>query len=323
MKRQGISVPVVRWDSPQGRRLFTGITAARARRNEEVHRAVDRIISDVRREGDRALFRYTKKFDGCTITARTLRVGSAHIAAQARKVDAALRLTLREAAQRIRAYHMRQKRTGYAMRTAEGRLEQKVLPLRRVGVYIPGGHAIYPSTVLMNVIPAQVAGVRDIAAVTPLRGDLDPVIACAAQMLGITELYRAGGAQAIAALAYGTRSIPPVDKIVGPGNAYVAAAKKQVYGDVDIDTVAGPSEVVILADESADPVWVALDLLSQAEHGSGDETAVCVTESMAAARRIGRAVEREIAASPVREVLARLPSYAVSVFVTGVGYAGL
>ncbi|MBN1128341.1 MAG: histidinol dehydrogenase, partial [Chitinispirillaceae bacterium] len=192
---------------------------------------------------------------------------------------------------------------------------QLVRPLERVAVYVPGGHTVYPSSVLMNVIPAQVAGVPEIVVATPPRDGLDPGIAYAMKRCGITEAYRIGGSQAIAALAHGTASVRRVDKIVGPGNAWVAAAKRQVYGSVDIDSVAGPSEVVIVADRSVPAGWVALDLLAQAEHGSGDELALCVVESEPFAREIAATTEKAIASSPVRETILRLPQSAITVFV--------
>jgi histidinol dehydrogenase len=204
------------------------------------------------------------------------------------------------------------------MVTAEGRLRQIVRPLRRVAVYIPGGHTVYPSSVLMNVIPAQAAGVPEIVAVTPPRkGPLDAGIAFALKICRVRECYRIGGPQAVAALACGTASVRPVDKIVGPGNAYVQAAKRLVYGTVDIDASAGPSEVVVMADGSARPEWVALDLLAQAEHGSGDELALCVTESRTAAERVAAAAAAAIAASPARAAFLRLPAHALAVFLTG------
>jgi histidinol dehydrogenase len=279
--------------------------------------SVQRIVEDVRRRGDRALFAYARRFDGVRLTRPTVRLDPSKFPALARTVPAALRTALREAARRIRAYHERQALRPFTMRTAEGTLAQVVRPLRRVGVYVPGGLTVYASSVLMNVIPAQVAGVDEIAVATPCRGGLSPVLAFTFGMLGIREVYRIGGAQAIAALAYGTQSVPAVDKVVGPGRNVVALAKRIVYGAVGIDMMAGSSEVAILADGSADPTLVALDMLAQAEHGSGDELAVCVTESRRAAERITGALRAEIAHSPVREVFERLKAGGLSVCVTG------
>jgi histidinol dehydrogenase len=202
------------------------------------------------------------------------------------------------------------------MTTGEGTLRQLVRPLQRVAVYVPGGHTVYPSSVLMNVIPAMAAGVPEIVAVTPPRTALDPGTAFALKICNVKECYRVGGPQAVAALAFGTASIRAVDKIVGPGNAYVQAAKRLVYGTVDIDAVAGPSEVVIVADSSAPAAWVALDLLAQAEHGSGDEIALCVTEGRKTAGSIAAAVAVAIAQSPVRRTFEKLPQHAITVFRT-------
>lgn len=315
MKKK-VVIPLVSIGSSQAGRLLSRITAARTARNHEVERAVEKILRDIETGGDSALIRYTEKFDKKKLTVKTLRLDPLIIASQAKKAPALLKKTIREAAARIRAFHSQQRGRSFSITTAEGTLSQIVRPLHRVGVYIPGGYTMYPSSVLMNVIPAQIAGVEQIVAVTPPREPLDPAIAYVLHWLKVAEVYQVGGSQAIGALAYGTKSIKPVDKIVGPGNSYVAMAKKMVYGAVDIDSVAGPSEVVVLADSSVDPSWVALDLLSQAEHGSGDETAVCVTEDMRYAQRIQKALIREIEGSAVREVFSRLSSHAISLFVT-------
>jgi histidinol dehydrogenase len=302
--------------SSQGRALLKRIESARAQRKGSVEKVVEKIIADIAKKGDRALFAYTKKYDGYAVTARTVRISRAHIQSRAKKVSPKLKTTIRQAAKRIRAYHARQMPEAFRMKSPEGILSQRIVPLTRVGVYVPGGYTAYPSSVLMNVIPAQVAGVKEIAVVTPARGALDPHIAFALMLLGIEEVYRVGGSQAVAALAFGTKTISPVDKIVGPGNAYVAAAKRLVYGMVDIDSIAGPSEVAIVADTSANPRWIALDMLAQAEHGSGDETAVCITESMTLAKRLSLWLEKEIAASPIRKVFQRLKPHALAVLVT-------
>jgi histidinol dehydrogenase len=310
------TIPVVRIDAPEGKALLRRITDARTSRRASVDRIVARVLADVARDGDRALFDYTRKFEKRSVSARTVRLTAAHIASQARKTPPDLQAAVRGAAERIRVFHARQKPQRFALRTAEGILSQRIVALERVGVYVPGGHTTYPSSVLMNVIPARVAGVAEIAAVTPLKGLLDPPVAFALQLLGVDEVYQVGGCQAVAALAYGTGSIRPVDKIVGPGNAYVAAAKRMVYGTVDIDSVAGPSEVAVVADTSANPGWVALDMLAQAEHGSGDEIAVCVCESVALARRVATSLSEEIDRSPARAVLRRLPGHALALFVS-------
>ena len=212
------------------------------------------------------------------------------------RVEPEFLAVLREAADNIRAYHAKQKRESFVMTQRDGViLGQRILPLARVGIYVPGGTASYPSTVLMNAIPAQIAGVEDIVMVTPpgRDGAVSPAILAAAQVAGVTRIFKCGGAQAIAALAYGTESVPQVDKIVGPGNAYVAEAKKQVFGQVNIDMIAGPSEVLVLADGASDPAWVAADLLSQAEHDRM-ASAVLVTDSRVLAEQVARELEVQL-----------------------------
>ena len=310
------AIPVLDFTTPEGKKYLRKILSLRQKRDETVSVRAAELLDAVRKDGDKALFAFTKKFDGVTLTAKTVRIGQAEIDALAKRAPRELQTAIREAAKRIRAYHHLQKAAAFSLTTGEGVLRQIVRPLGRVGVYVPGGHAIYPSTVLMNAIPALEAGVPEIVAVTPPRSGLDPALAFALKLCGVKEVYRIGGAQAVAALAYGTASVRPVDKIVGPGNAFVQAAKRLVYGTVDIDSIAGPSEVVILADASVKPSWVALDLLAQAEHGSGDETAVCVVESRALALKIAAATNAEIEASPVRETLRNLPAHAITIFVT-------
>ena len=239
------------------------------RRDEvrDVSAPVADIIRTVREQGDRALYEYARRFDGAELSG--LSVTGAELEAALEQVEPEFLAVLREAADNIRAYHAKQKRESFVMTQRDGViLGQRILPLARVGIYVPGGTAAYPSTVLMNAIPAQIAGVEDIVMVTPpgRDGAVSPAILAAAQVAGVTQIFKCGGAQAIAALAYGTETIPQVDKIVGPGNAYVAEAKKQVFGQVNIDMIAGPSEVLVLADGASNASWVAADLLSQAEH---------------------------------------------------------
>lgn len=248
------------------------------------------IIADVRGEGDAALRRYTERFDGVRIDAIELPETALTEALAAMPEDFAR--TLRQAADNIRAFHARQVQRGFVISEADGvLLGQRVMPLQRVGMYVPGGTAAYPSTVLMNAIPARIAGVPEIVMTTPpgRDGNVDPGVLAAAKIAGVGRVFRAGGAQAIAALAYGTESVPRVDKIVGPGNAYVAAAKRLVYGQVDIDMIAGPSEILIVADDTADASCVAADLLSQAEHDRM-AASILVTTSEA----LALAVQREI-----------------------------
>jgi histidinol dehydrogenase len=272
----------------------------------EQNATVKAIVQDVKHEGDAALLRYTEKLDRVVLEASQLRVTDEEIQAAYSKVEASFVTAIQKAAHNIRVYHEKQKRTSWFDLQPDGTmLGQIIRPLRRVGVYVPGGKAAYPSSVLMNVIPAQVAGVPEIVMVTPPatggREGIDPYILVAAAEAGVKELYRVGGAQAIAALAYGTESIAPVDKICGPGNIYVALAKREVYGAVDIDSMAGPSEIVVLADDKADASYVAADLLSQAEH---DEmaSAILVTTSSSQAQAVADEVVRQVAELPRRSI---------------------
>ena len=251
------------------------------------------ILEHVKNEKDQAVFDYTKQFDGADITADTITVTKEEIAQAYDLVDESLVEIIRKAKENIRIYHEKQKQYSWFDSKPDGTmLGQKVTALQRVGVYVPGGKAVYPSSVLMNVIPAKVAGVEEIVMVTPpgKDGKINPNTLVAANEAGVDVVYKVGGAQAIAALAYGTDSIPKVDKIVGPGNIYVALAKKAVYGHVSIDSIAGPSEILVIADETANPRYVAANLLSQAEH---DElaSAILVTTSETLAKEVSKQVE--------------------------------
>ena len=254
---------------------------------------VQAIIDDVRERGDEALFEMTKRFDGADLNADNIRVTQAEIDEAYTLVDASLIEVIRKAMTNIRVYHEKQRQYVWFDTTPDGTiLGQKVTPLQSTGVYVPGGKAAYPSSVLMNVIPAKVAGVEKIVMVTPpgKDGKVNPGTLVAANESGADEIYKVGGAQAIAALAFGTASVPKVDKIVGPGNIYVALAKKAVYGYVSIDSIAGPSEILVIADETANPRYVAADLLSQAEH---DElaSAILVTTSEKLAGEVQKEIE--------------------------------
>ncbi len=249
---------------------------------------VQEIVDNVRANGDEALFEYTRKFDGAELSADNIRVTQAEIQEALSQVDPGLLAVMKKSMKNIREYHEKQKQYSWFDSKPNGTiLGQKVTALSSVGVYVPGGKAAYPSSVLMNIIPAEVAGVEKIVMVTPpgKDGKVNPVTLIAAHLAGATEVYKVGGAQAIAALAFGTKSIPRVNKIVGPGNIFVALAKKAVYGHVSIDSIAGPSEILVLADETANPRYVAADLLSQAEH---DElaSAILVTTSMELAEKV-------------------------------------
>jgi histidinol dehydrogenase len=266
----------------------------------DVEAQVRSILEDVRRRGDAALFEYTHRYDGVRLTAGTARIPEADITAAFRAVDAEVREALSLAAGRIEAFHRRQRRESwFYQEDGTGLLGQIVSPLRRVGMYVPGGSAAYPSTVLMNAIPARVAGVEELAICTPAGQDgrVPPAVLAAASLAGIREIYRVGGAQAIAALAFGTESIRAVDKIVGPGNVYVATAKRQVFGAVGIDMVAGPSEVLVVADGTAGADWIAADLLAQAEHDP-QASAICITLSEELAEAVRLEVERQLQALP-------------------------
>ena len=255
--------------------------------------SVKEILDKVKEEKDAAVFAYTAKFDGAELTADTIEVTDAEIEEAYAQVDDTLLTVIRKAKDNIESYHAKQRQNSWFDSKSDGTiLGQKITPLHRVGVYVPGGKAVYPSSVLMNVMPAKVAGVDEIIMVTPpgKNGKVSPNTLVAAKEAGVDKIYKVGGAQAIAALAYGTESIPKVDKIVGPGNIYVALAKKAVYGHVSIDSIAGPSEILVVADETANPRYVAADLLSQAEH---DElaSAILVTTSEKLAHEVSDQVD--------------------------------
>ena len=256
--------------------------------SQEIEHRVRDILADVRDNGDKAVFKYTRAFD--FLETSQFRVSPDEISEYAGKANSEVVKALAFSAKRIRAFHERQREKSWSFTEEGALLGQIIRPLERVGAYIPGGKASYPSTVMMNVIPAQVAGVKEIAICVPTpKGEMNPQVMAAIKLLGIKEVYRIGGAQAIGAMAYGTKTIKKVDKIVGPGNIYVATAKKMVFGVVDIDMIAGPSEILIIADDSANPLLIAADLLSQAEH---DELAssILITDS----GRLAYAVKKEL-----------------------------
>lgn len=265
--------------------------AADDTRSEKIEQTVRDIIAAVIKDGNAAVVDFTNRFDHAHITAGQLRVSEQAITDAKKHCTPAFLSALKHAAARIRAYHEKQHPKDERYTDKEGvTLGWKWSAIDTVGLYVPGGTAAYPSSVLMNAIPAQVAGVKRIVMVVPCPGgELNPLVLAAADSVGISEIYRVGGAQAIAALAYGTESIPAVDKIVGPGNAYVAEAKRQVFGKVGIDTIAGPSEILIIADTSAKPEWIAADLLSQAEHDSASRSILVTTD-----KALGEAVEKEV-----------------------------
>jgi histidinol dehydrogenase len=282
---------------------FTALLGAKREASAEVGSAVAAILADVRARGDAAVIDYTARFDRLTLRLETMRFAEDEIASAVKAVPAKIRAALETAHDRIWAHHEKQKPSDHVYEDALGvTLGTLWTPIEAVGIYVPGGTASYPSSVLMNAVPARIAGVERIAMVVPTPGGtVNPAVLAAARIAGVDEIYRIGGAQAIGALAYGTATIAPVGKIVGPGNAYVAAAKGQVYGTVGIDMIAGPSEVLIIADSSANPAWVAADLLAQTEHGGGAR-GILITTDMALADAVEQEVERQIALLPRAEI---------------------
>src|SRR5712671_1576496 len=282
---------------------FRALLAAKRESAADVDAAVAAIIDDVARRGDAALIEYTNRFDRVKLSPATLRLSSDEIAAAAKSAPADTLAALRLAAERIESFHRRQLPDGIDYVDAEGvRLGMRWRPVAAAGLYVPGGTAAYPSSVLMNAIPAKVAGVERLVMTVPAPdGVLNPLVLAAARLVGIDEIYRIGGAQAVAALAYGTATIEPVDKIVGPGNAYVAAAKRRVFGRVGIDMIAGPSEILVVADRHNDPAWIAADLLSQAEH-DGAAQAILISDDAAFAGAVERAVARHLEHLPRAEI---------------------
>lgn len=289
--------------APGFERDFAAFLARNRDTDENVDRVVADIIADVRARGDQAVVDYTRRFDRVETDAAGLRIGDAERQAAAAKVAPAQREALEFAARRIEAFHraLMPKDVDFTDDTGT-RLGARYRPIDSAGVYVPGGTAAYPSSVLMNIVPAKVAGVKRIAMVVPTPdGVLNPLVMLAAEIAGADEVWRIGGAQAVAALAYGTESIRPVDKITGPGNAYVAAAKRRVFGQVGIDLIAGPSEILVVADGRNDPAWIAADLLSQAEHDASSQS-VLVTDDRAFADAVAQAVDAQLKVMPRGEI---------------------
>ena len=296
---------IVELSSESRNRLLEDLLKRSPNSYGEFEGRVTEILADVKERRDAALFEYTKKFDGADISTDNLVVTEEEIREAYETVDPSLVEIIRKALVNIRAYHEKQRRYSWFDSKPNGSmLGQKITPLRRVGVYVPGGKAVYPSSVLMNIVPAKVAGVEEIVMTTPpgKDGKVNPTTLVAAKEAGADVIYKVGGAQAIAALVYGTESIPKVDKIVGPGNIYVALAKKAVYGHVSIDSIAGPSEILIIADDTANPRYVAADLLSQAEH---DEmaSAILVTTSRRLAEKVSKEAEQFVAQLSRKDIL--------------------
>ena len=286
-------VKIINYSEDEGKKLVKELLNRSQLEYGDVQQRVNDILANIKKNGDKALFDYTLKFDGFALGKENIKVTKEEIAEAYNEADDALIEVLKKSAQRIKAFHEKQKLNSWLEPSTNGEmLGQLIRPLEKVGVYVPGGKAAYPSSVLMNIVPAKVAGVERIIMTTPpsKEGKINANTIVAADIAGVDEIYKAGGAQAVAALAFGTESVPKVDKIVGPGNIYVALAKRSVYGYVNIDSVAGPSEILIIADESAKAEYVAADLLSQAEH---DElaSAVLITTSEALAKNVARIAE--------------------------------
>ena len=269
------------------------ILSRKSEENADIEKSVKEIVETVRLNGDKALKEYSLKFD--KIALDNFKVTEEEMLEAENLVSNEYKQILIEASSNIKKFHEKQLRSGFEIKEGDKKVGQKVVPLNRVGIYVPGGTASYPSTVLMNAIPAKIAGVKEIVMVSPpmKNGKLRPEVLVSAKIAGVTEIYKVGGAQAISALAYGTESIKRVDKITGPGNIFVATAKKQVFGVVDIDMIAGPSEIMIIADKSANPVFVSADLLSQAEHDKM-ATAVLLTDSESLALAVQKEVDRQL-----------------------------
>ncbi len=289
-------IKILEFDKTEKEKIFARVSPLC-----DVEKTVAEIIADVKENGDSALKKYCEKFDGAVLS--DLRVSEEEIQKAFADTDAELIKVMRHSAKNITAFHEKQVRQGFEIINEDGAtVGQKITAIESVGVYVPGGTAAYPSTVLMDVIPAKVAGVKKIVMTTPSKnGKIAPVILAAAKIAGVDEIYKTGGAQAIAALAYGTQSVPKVDKIVGPGNAFVAEAKKQVFGAVAIDTIAGPSEILVISDGKSNPEFVAADLLSQAEHDKL-ASAVLITDDLKFAKKVSEEIERQIVLLPRYEI---------------------
>jgi histidinol dehydrogenase len=289
--------------SPSFAEDFTALIAAKRDSDADVGAAVAAILDDVRKRGDDAVIHYTATYDRLQLTPATMAIGADEIAAARKAVDRDTLQALRTAAERIEAYHRRLLPDDVSFTDEAGvTLGARYRPLESVGIYVPGGRAAYPSSVLMNAVPAKIVQVPRVVMVVPTPdGHINPLVLAAADIAGVKEIYRIGGAQAVGALAFGTATIRPVDKIVGPGNAYVAAAKRQVFGTVGIDMIAGPSEILVVSDGANDPAWIAADLLSQAEHDPSSQS-ILITDDGAFADRVARAVEDHLKTLPRAEI---------------------
>jgi len=308
---------IIRTDDAIFEDVFCRITQRGKVFDEEIWTTVKGIVADVAARGDDALFGYTKTLDGYTLNADTAAVSPEEMADAATQVRTDDLAILKLAVRRIERFHLKQRIEDWFYSDEDGiELGQRIVPLERVGIYAPGGLACYPSTVIMAAVPARIAGVSEIILVTPSKGGkVNPLIAAAAKLSGIQRIFKIGGAQAIAALAFGTESIPKVDKIVGPGNAYVAAAKKLVYGQVAIDMIAGPSEVLVIADETAEAAFVAADLLAQAEHDEMS-SAVCLTPNEPLANEVASEVKHQLLGLKRKSIVKRSLKDFGAIFIT-------
>lgn len=296
---------IIKTVNRNSRAVINGIINRVSTDNLAIEKNVRKILSDIKKEGDKAIIRYTALYDGISLKPSKIRISGDKVKRAFRSLDRKSLKSLEISAGRIKRFHEKERHNSWFTEEDGSILGQIRRPLSRVGVYVPGGKATYPSSVLMNVIPAKVAGVNEIAMCVPMpKGDINPYILAAAKIAGVTEIYGIGGAQAIGAMAYGTKTISRVDKIVGPGNIYVATAKRLVFGAVDIDMVAGPSEILIMADENADPEFIAADLLSQAEH---DEMAssILVTTSESLAKETEKELSRQLRKTQRKAIASR------------------
>ncbi len=308
---------IVQYKTEKADKLLDALEGRQQKLSPRVDQQVRIIIKAVQKDGDKAVLKYTKEFDDVIHNAKSMKLTKEKIKQIASKVKPEMKKVIKRAIVNVTEYHKKQKISNISMKTKDGVLMgQKVSSINRVGLYVPGGSGAYPSSVIMNVVPARIAGVKEIVIVTPpLKNGITADVAAVLSELDIEEVYLIGGAQAIAALTYGTETIKKVDKIVGPGNLFVSAAKKMAFGDVDIDTIAGPSEVVIVADDTTNPAWIAADMLAQAEHGSGYEMSVCVSTSPRTAIALHREIISQMSNSPRKSLIEKSFSFGGGLFV--------
>ncbi len=308
---------IVQYKTDKAKKLMEQLGQRQQQVTPRIEQQVRNIVRAVQKDGDKAVIQYTKEFDDVIHTPKSLRLSESTLKQAASGANPEFIKVMKKAIVNISTFHQRQKISSWSMKGPDGvTMGQKIYPLNRVGLYVPGGSGAYPSSILMNVIPARIAGVREVAVVTPpFRKGISPEVAAALLELQVKEIYLIGGAQAVAALAYGTPTIRRVDKVVGPGNLFVSTAKRVIFGDVDIDMVAGPSEIVIIIDDSINPAWVAADMLAQAEHGSGYEMSVCISTSPKAAVALHRELIAQVSKSPRKALMEKSLSFGGGLFV--------